>query len=121
MIARRRTIALGLTMTPLGAAAAFVTASIEPLSSAGADIPPPSLRQRHTVQDFHGLREGISYDEAARTLGHVGHEVLRRAPDDIPAIPADADVYSWPNPNGSRIVLVFVGDRLVDKRQFGLR
>jgi hypothetical protein len=118
---RRRTIVVGLTMTLLGAAAAAVTAGIEPLSSAGAELPQPWLRQRHTMHDFHGLREGSSYDEAARTLGHLGHEVLRPTPEDIPAIPEGADVYSWPNPNGSRIVLVFVEDRLVDKRQFGLR
>lgn len=121
MTVNRGAIAIGLAAVLIVAVGAAVAVGIMPGSSVIADTPPPIMQQRHTMNDFYELREGISYDRAARTLGHQGHEVLRGTPEDTGDVPPDADVYLWPNPNGSRIVLTFVGDRLVQKRQVGLR
>ena len=121
MTVKRGAIAIGLAAVLMGAVVAAVTVGIVPASPVTADTPQPIIQQRHTMNDFHELHEGISYDGAARTLGHQGHEVLRGTPEDIADIPPDADVYLWPNPNGSRIVLIFVSDRLFQKRQVGLR
>lgn len=116
---KRSAIGIGLVAAAV-AVVMVVTDGFSP-GSVTADMPRPSTQQRHTMQDFHGLREGISYDDASRTLGHPGHEALKGNPERLPATPFDADVYVWPNPDGSRIVLVFAADRLVDKRQVGLR
>jgi hypothetical protein len=93
-----------------------------PLPPIAVDLPHPETHQRHSIADFEGLRHGISYDEASRTLGHVGHFGVLGSPENVStAISPDSKVFSWPNPNGSRIVLVFKKDQLIDKKQFGLK
>jgi len=116
---KRRIMVMGLVVFVVGAAAALAV-NFTPGGSVTADIPQATVQQRHTLQDFQDLRDGISYDGATRTLGHLAHEVLRGTSEEVPGISADAKMYTWPNPNGSRIVLVFREDRLIQKIQFGL-
>lgn len=116
---KRGIVLVGVGVAAMGVAA-LLAVSIEPTESVIAEAPPMMTQQRHTMEDFRNLGDGISYDDAARMLRHVGHEVLRGEPADIPNVRSDASVYMWPNPNGSRIVLVFRGDRLTQKAQVGL-
>ncbi len=91
-------------------------------TAATADVTTMSIRQRHTTADMFDLSDGISYDEAARTLGVPGHLQTRNAAG-IPGMENDprVSVYAWPNHDGSRIVLVFRNDRLVHRTQVGMR
>ena len=83
---------------------------------------PSEMLQRHSNKDFDELQLSMSYDEASRALGHVGHFDFagfgEKLPDDIPP---GSKILFWPNPDGSRIVLIFANDRLIHKMQFGLR
>ena len=103
-------------------AATFEGHVATPHTSAKADILDLSIGQRHTMHNFLELRDGISYDETARTLGYAGHEVPRGSTAGVPGVgdEAGALVFAWPNADGSRIVLVFKKDRLVQKAQVGL-
>ncbi len=85
-----------------------------------ADVHEPAVQQRHSLADFASIQHGMSYDEAARTLGHVGHFGLQGSADAPLTIEAGSKVFTWPNPNGSNIVLIFRHGRLVEKLQFGL-
>jgi hypothetical protein len=68
------------------------------------------------------LPDGISYDDAARRLGTVGHSEVRTLAVDMGISQGgNVAVYAWPNADGSRIVLVFQHDRLVHRAQEGLR
>jgi hypothetical protein len=68
------------------------------------------------------LPDGISYDDAARRLGTVGHSEVRALAVDMGISQGgNVAVYAWPNADGSRIVLVFQHDRLVHRAQEGLR
>jgi hypothetical protein len=91
-------------------------------ATATADAPAISIRQRHTMADMLALSDGMSYDDAARMLGTLGHATTRRSAG-IPGLEDDdtVDVYTWPNPDGSRVVLVFRSDRLIHRTQVGLR
>ncbi|MFN3743874.1 MAG: hypothetical protein ACK4TL_04135 [Hyphomicrobiaceae bacterium] len=91
-------------------------------ATATANAPAIAVPQRHTLADMLALADGISYDDAARSLGTLGHAVTRRSAG-IPGLEDDdtVEVYAWPNPDGSRVVLVFRDDRLVHRAQVGLR
>ena len=104
-------------------AATFEGGSATPRTTTKAEAPDLSISPRHTMGKFLELRDGASYDEAARTLGYLGHEVPKGSPDGAPGVGDEAGVlvYAWPNADGSRIVLVFKNDRLVQKAQIGLR
>jgi hypothetical protein len=102
-----------------GAASAIAT--MVPIAETTTNDHPIEIRQRHTLRDFHELPAGISYDDASRTLGHIGHEILRSAQGDIPSIERGVDAFEWPNPNGSRMVLIFRNDRMILKLQTELR
>lgn len=117
---KRGPVLFGLAAA-LAGAAAVITAGIIPGTSVTADVPEKLIPPRYTILDFQRLREGMTYDDAARTLGNPGHEVLKGTPEYIRDFPTDADVYLWPSPNGSRIVLVFLEDRLIQRHQVGLR
>lgn len=82
---------------------------------------PMPVRQRHTLADMLRLDDGISYDDAARTLGTVGHAESRSA-SGLPGAEQDPrlTVYAWPNPDGSRIILAFESDRLIHRTHVGL-
>jgi hypothetical protein len=86
------------------------------------DTRPMPVPQRHTLVDMLKLDDGISYDDAARTLGTFGHAETRSASG---LAGAEQDpritVYAWPNPDGSRIILAFENDRLVHRTHVGLR
>jgi hypothetical protein len=96
-----------------------------------ASSPPPAVAaparampvpQRHTLADMLELPEGISYDDAARRLGTVGHsEGWALAANMGVSQGGNVAVYAWPNPDGSRVVLIFQHDRLVQRTQEGLR
>ena len=96
-----------------------------------ASSPPPAVAapaaampipQRHTLANMEALPHGISYDDAARRLGTVGHIEGRTLAIDMGLSQGgNAAVYAWPNPDGSRVVLVFQHDRLVHRTHEGLR
>ncbi len=114
-------LGVGLGATALVAGGTMSRAT--PVATAAvADIATMSIRQRHTLQDMLDLSDGISYDDAARTLGIPGHLQSRRAAG-LPDIEDDSrvTVYAWPNPDNSRVVLVFRNDRLIHRTQTGLR
>jgi hypothetical protein len=89
---------------------------------AKVDTAPMPVPQRHTLADMLMLDDGISYDDAARALGTVGHAENRGA-SGLAGAEQDAriTVYAWPNPDGSRIILAFQNDRLVHRTHVGLR
>jgi hypothetical protein len=89
---------------------------------AKVDTAPMPVPQRHSMADMMMLDDGISYDDAARTLGTVGHAESRSAAG-LPGAEHDPriTVYAWPNPDGSRIILAFQNDRLVHRTHVGLR
>jgi hypothetical protein len=93
-----------------------------PLPPIAVDLPHPESHQRHSIADFERLRQGISYDEASRTLGHVGYFGVLGPAESVPThLSPGSKVFTWPNPSGSRIVLVFKKDQLIEKKQFGLK
>jgi hypothetical protein len=99
----------------------LLSGSVAPAAQApqAAALPIP---QRHTLADMLQLEDGITYDNAARTLGTLGHAETWQAAS-LPEMKNTAGmaVYAWPNPDGSRIVLVFQHDRLIHRTQEGLR
>jgi len=113
--------AVGVGMSATVLAAGGVLSS--PATTATAATPkaaPTTIRQRHTVADMMELQDGISYDDAARTLGTFGHaEGVRLAVDMGLSQGGNVAVYAWPNPDGSRIVLVFQHDRLIYRKHEG--
>jgi hypothetical protein len=113
----------------LGAAAAGLGTAALATGAAMKRTPPPaaapieiSIAPRHSLADLEELPTGITYDEAARMLGTPGHAETRSAAT-LSGIAAEvpASVYSWPNPDGSRIILVFQKDLLTHKTHEGLR
>lgn len=117
---------VGVGAISLGAAA-FASSNLLSESKPAAvvakvDARPMPIPPRHTLADMLRLDDGISYDDAARTLGTVGHEESRSAAglagaEEDPRIA----VYAWPNPDGSRVILAFQNDRLVHRTHVGLR
>ena len=111
-----------------GAAAALGTAALA-TGVAMKRTPPPaaapieiSIAPRHSLADLEALPTGLTYDEAARMLGTPGHTEHRSAAVQSGiADDALATVYAWPNPDGSRVVLVFQNDLLTHKTHIGLR
>jgi hypothetical protein len=111
-----------------GAAAALGTAALatgvaksRPAVPAAAPVE-IIMPQRHSLADLEDLPTGLTYDQAARRLGTPGHSEVRSAA----ALSGIADevvasVYAWPNPDGSRIILVFQNDLLTHKAHEGLR
>jgi len=115
---------LGAGTIALGAAAfaASGTMSSAPPQVAKLEVAPVAIRQRHTMEDMLALSNGISYDAAARLLGVPGHVEARQVLDTLDLTDhAGVTVYAWPNPDGSRILLVFRSDRLIHRTQVGLR
>ena len=115
---------LGAGTIALGAAAfaASGTMSSTPPQVAKLEVAPVAIRQRHTMEDMLALSNGISYDAAARLLGVPGHVEARQVLDTLDLTDhAGVTVYAWPNPDGSRILLVFRSDRLIHRTQVGLR
>jgi hypothetical protein len=107
--------------------AAFATGSLlsgnaAPAATAQApQAAPMPVRPRHTLADMLELEDGITYDDAARTLGTLGHAETWQAAN-LPDVKNTIGmaVYAWPNPDGSRIVLVFQHDRLIHRTHEGL-
>jgi hypothetical protein len=106
-------------------AATFATSNLlanSPPPPVAAPAPAMPVPQRHTLADMMELPDGISYDDAARRLGTVGHSEVRALAVDMGISQGgNVAVYAWPNADGSRIVLVFQHDRLVHRAQEGLR
>jgi hypothetical protein len=69
-----------------------------------------------TGAKFKALKTGISYKQAVALIGSEGKEMGRV---DIPGAPLTI-TYVWQNPTGSNATLMFQGDRLTVKSQFGL-
>ena len=116
---------VGVGAISLGAAAfaSNLRSESKPVATvAKGDTSPMPVPQRHTLADMLTLEDGISYDDAARTLGTVGHAEDRSA-SGLPGAGQDPrlTVYAWPNPDGSRIILAFQNDRLVHRTHVGLR
>ncbi|WP_143149235.1 hypothetical protein [Hyphomicrobium sp. CS1BSMeth3] len=90
-------------------------------TAATADVVTMSIRQRHTIADMIELSDGITYDDAARSLGVPGHLQTRNVAG-MPGIENDprVSVYAWPNPDGSRVILAFRNDRLIHRTHVGL-
>jgi hypothetical protein len=116
---------VGVGAISLGAAAfaSNLSSESEPaVAVAKVDTVPMPVPQRHTLEDMLKLDDGISYDNAARALGTVGHAESRSASG---LAGAEQDpritVYAWPNPDGSRIILAFQNDRLIHRTHVGLR
>jgi hypothetical protein len=118
---RRVAAVVGSAVVLTATSVAAVTVGIPSRGSTALQEAPLTVQQRHSMQDLLSLRQGISYDDAARTLGHVGHELLRTDLEGILNVPKDAKAYMWPNPDGSRIVLIFSKGGLAQRHQFGLR
>ena len=90
------------------------TATVAKVATASISV--PSITQRHTVADMMALGDGISYDDAARMLGTFGHVQVDKLAVDMGLSRGGAvAVYAWPNPDGSRVVLVFRDDRLIHR------
>jgi len=113
----------------LGAAAAALGTAALAAGVAMKRTPPPaaapielSIAPRHSLADLEELPTGLTYDEAARMLRTPGHAENRSAAG-MPGIAADAaaSVYAWPNPDGSRVLLVFRDGLLAHKTHEGLR
>jgi hypothetical protein len=115
-------ISLGGAAFATGSLLSGSPAPVAPEVTAQAQAAPMPVRPRHTLADMQELQDGISYDHAARTLGTLGHAETWQAAG-LPGMKNTAGmaVYSWPNPDGSRVVLVFQHDRLIHKRHEGLR
>lgn len=115
---------LGAGTIALGAAA-FAASGTMPGTAPQVgtlDVATASIRQRHTMEDMLALSNGISYDAAARLLGVPGHVEARQVLDTLDLVDhTGVAVYRWPNPDGSRILLVFRDDRLIHRTQVGLR
>jgi hypothetical protein len=116
---------VGVGAISLGAAAfaSNLTSDSKPAAIvAKVETAPMPVPQRHSLADMMKLDDGISYDDAARRLGTVGHAESRSASG---LAGAEQDpriaVYAWPNPDGSRIILAFESDRLVHRTHEGLR
>lgn len=115
---------LGAGTIALGAAAYAASGTMSGAAPqvAKVDVAPITIRQRHTMADMLALSNGVSYDDAARSLGVPGHVEARQALDTLDlADHTGVAVYRWPNPDGSRILLVFRDDRLIHRTQVGLR
>ncbi|HWV81809.1 MAG TPA: hypothetical protein VNZ50_10295 [Hyphomicrobiaceae bacterium] len=116
---------VGVGAISLGAAAfaSNLRSESKPAATvAKVDTSPMPVPQRHTLEDLLKLEDGISYDDAARTLGTVGHAENKSA-SGLPGAEQDSrlKVYAWPNPDGSRVILSFQDDRLVHRTHVGLR
>jgi hypothetical protein len=65
--------------------------------------------------EYDRLELGMTYGQAATAMGWTGEEAASSATGG-----GETETYSWPNPDGSRIVATFRDNRLISKRQFGL-
>ncbi len=72
--------------------------------------------KRITIADYEMLREGMSYEEAARAIGQYGLELSASN-----VLGYRTVTYIWRNEDGSNITAIFQNDRLTSKGQFGLR
>jgi hypothetical protein len=68
-----------------------------------------------TKAEFDQLREGMSYEDAARVIGASGELLSSSEIAGYKTV-----MYSWMNSNGSNMNAMFQNGRLVNKAQFGL-
>jgi hypothetical protein len=69
-----------------------------------------------TQEKYAQILEGMTYQEVRDVIGTDGEELSH---SDIAGFTTVA--YSWRNPNGSNMMIMFQNGRLVSKTQFGLR
>ena len=68
-----------------------------------------------TLRAYSKLKTGMNYTEASATIGCWGTEISRSDLAGYTTV-----MYSWQNPNGSNMNVMFQNGRLVSKAQFGL-
>lgn len=73
-------------------------------------------KTEYTLSQFNSLKNGSSYTQVAEQMGGEGTLVTESVFDGV----TYAD-YSWDNPDGSSIMVSFVGDALESKIQAGLK
>lgn len=112
--------AVAITGAALAAGSRSVSQPTVSTAPTVAKVALPTIQQRHTKSDMMALADGISYDDAARALGTLGHAEGHKLAVDLGLSQGGKiAVYAWPNPDGSRVVLVFQHDRLVHRQLDG--
>jgi hypothetical protein len=96
-------------------------------------LSPGGSGRRYTMGHFERLRTGMSYRQAAETMGEEG-TILSREALPMSEVVWDAKrgqrvtlnrdlvtiIYGWTNADGSSIAAAFQDDRLITKSRYGL-
>jgi hypothetical protein len=69
-----------------------------------------------TAAQYGLVGDGMEYEQVVRLLGRPGEQLSQSNIAGINTV-----MYSWTNPNGSNMNVIFQNGRLVNKAQFGLR
>ena len=115
--ATNRVAVLGVAMLVLFVLAMFSGAFSVSDASGRAVLPQAFAAAAPVVTkaEFDQIREGMSYEEAARIIGASGE---LQSSSEIAGY--RTVMYSWMNSNGSNMNAMFQNGRLINKAQFGL-
>lgn len=126
----RLLVTLGVTgIASLGALAAFVVAPgasprPAPAPAVVEIVPPAVITQRYSSAQYEALTDGMSYDDAARALGHPGQHATKASMAEIggDALKPKTMTFVWRNPDRSSVLLVFnEEDQLVQRAYLAAR
>lgn len=88
------------------------------LSVAGCGSP-----NKYTLKKFNQIQTGMSYSQCSDIMGDPGVLSAENTMQGIPGIMPTIVIksYSWQNPDGSNLSLMFENDRMNMKAQAGLK